>query len=837
MQTDEQRIALPTARSMSIETLVKVGIAYAAAGELTSAEEHFGRALKLEPNRLVLRENLAAIQIRRRKFEAAYDTLVFGFSNEDLPPDYIRQVALYCLAIDALDGATGLLQRYIALRPCDNEAKYFLADVLSRRGRLQEANLLVDNTLSGDRLYWPEAALQPLWTLGRYEVLEEALEQHADLQPDFLTAFNRGTVLLRSSRYQGALDHLNVAVSLAPGYAPARFNRGICHFLLNDIPTSISDWAEAARLDPQNTRYADHLRAMWLQSVGLDLVEAITLRAPVAPIIDRFASQRDQDHGHVFQAVNYFILIGLFEPARATCAWLSAREPIGQTHDQNFVLSTAHCLVAEQASVAQLEYEVAFYGHLDVRELSVIRSPLTEFLWRSQNELRAELQGIRRLLKLSSLGEDDCYNLFQADFRLGDYQAVITAANDFLGRSEAVSDRVLRALAFAEYASGGKLAAQHLLRRTKDYDHYRLGGYACAEELAVCSTPIMDDQRGSELLIIMDVWCSGHRTRVEQNLALPAPVLRRFNDVILLNDHGTLLAEGEKIVRETLNCDPGQYIYGWPGIIHSAGTRALIRCEPPQDRIPGHVVLAAHSRDQTSYAHWMLDVLPRILAATSEPALAGAPILVTKALRAWQKEALTLCGVDLTRVVHGDAYPLTLSDVTLPVMTQDLYPAPQSIRMLRTKLETRNCLSSCKPWRKLYVARHANFRRVLNAVEISDFLRRRGFEEISPGDLTVADQMKMFSEAKTVVAAGGAAVTNLLYMSPGTNAVVFGPATNYGTYFAYLASVLGIGYAGVVGPPTPDLANTYVGWNFSVSVSDIELALDAFESSSRESFA
>jgi len=76
-------------------------------------------------------------------------------------------------------------------------------------------------------------------------------------------------------------------------------------------------------------------------------------------------------------------------------------------------------------------------------------------------------------------------------------------------------------------------------------------------------------------------------------------------------------------------------------------------------------------------------------------------------------------------------------------------------------------VTECKPaapFRKLYVTRrHAKVRRFINEDEVADYLTARGFEVVALEERPFHEQVKLFAEAKIVVAQHGAGLINLLF--------------------------------------------------------------------------
>jgi len=109
------------------------------------------------------------------------------------------------------------------------------------------------------------------------------------------------------------------------------------------------------------------------------------------------------------------------------------------------------------------------------------------------------------------------------------------------------------------------------------------------------------------------------------------------------------------------------------------------------------------------------------------------------------------------------------------------------------------------PTRRLYLSRAGvRLRRTDNEDEIAAALAARGFETVRPETLGHADQVRLFGEAETIVATGGAALTNLLFAPPGGTVVETSPREIQFPFFIGLALQMGLRYGHVYGgPPGP----------------------------------
>ncbi|MDE6021945.1 MAG: glycosyltransferase family 61 protein [Muribaculaceae bacterium] len=87
-------------------------------------------------------------------------------------------------------------------------------------------------------------------------------------------------------------------------------------------------------------------------------------------------------------------------------------------------------------------------------------------------------------------------------------------------------------------------------------------------------------------------------------------------------------------------------------------------------------------------------------------------------------------------------------------------------------LETQKASTKSFP-DKIFISRKNFNQRHYNEAELEEILHDYGFTTVYPEDMSIWDQIDMFNKCKTIVAASGAALTNLLFCSAGTSIIVF----------------------------------------------------------------
>jgi capsular polysaccharide biosynthesis protein len=110
-----------------------------------------------------------------------------------------------------------------------------------------------------------------------------------------------------------------------------------------------------------------------------------------------------------------------------------------------------------------------------------------------------------------------------------------------------------------------------------------------------------------------------------------------------------------------------------------------------------------------------------------------------------------------------------------------------------------------------------------NEDELIQRLEQIGFRCVAPHELSFAEQMQAFSNAKVVVGQFGAALWNLPF-TPRGGAVIEIMTNNYvGNEYFYISHLMNHKYVRVMVSPTEARGSAYKGhsFNFSVPVDDV----------------
>lgn len=238
---------------------------------------------------------------------------------------------------------------------------------------------------------------------------------------------------------------------------------------------------------------------------------------------------------------------------------------------------------------------------------------------------------------------------------------------------------------------------------------------------------------------------------------------------------------------------------------------------PTMENVPGTVAVLT-TRGVDNYYHFVTDVLPR-LDLLHRAGIEPDRYLVNRTT-AFQRELLDMLGIAEGRTLTSADHPHIRADLlVVPSLPDSHLRAPPWIAQWLRQQFLPDQIGP--PRRRLYVTRggRKNTRRLENEAEVLDALAPRGFETVEPGSLSVAEQIRLFSEAEIVVGAHGAGLTNLVFCPVGAAVIELFPPDYVNVCFWALASAVGgLHYRYLVGDGLPKRPRRMLGVASDITV-------------------
>jgi hypothetical protein len=234
----------------------------------------------------------------------------------------------------------------------------------------------------------------------------------------------------------------------------------------------------------------------------------------------------------------------------------------------------------------------------------------------------------------------------------------------------------------------------------------------------------------------------------------------------------------------------------------------------------------------SNYYHWNIQCLAATILLKALPASQDICILLPP-LKPWQQRSLELAGLKhyqtqpigtQVREIATLIYPSLLSGNYVFNPWTGIASFFQNIKV--AALGQIDFVAN----QSIYVSRLDNPRRkILNEELLIKKLTEIGFSIILLEQLSLDEQIQVFSQAKIVVAPHGAGLTNIVYCSPGTSVYELFSAHYVNTCYFRLAQIFGVNYWADAFEPVAEIAAHTSEHNISWMV-DVERILSRIES-------
>ena len=204
------------------------------------------------------------------------------------------------------------------------------------------------------------------------------------------------------------------------------------------------------------------------------------------------------------------------------------------------------------------------------------------------------------------------------------------------------------------------------------------------------------------------------------------------------------------------------------------------------------------------YGHWLHEALPRLALLPEFPP--DTKILVPAKLGPAQKESLQMLGL-WDRCRHTPERHVMVERYFFSSLTSniDCYN-PYALHRVREALLPKRDPNYSGP-RKFFLQRTAKKRPVENLAEVCDFFRRQGWAVVRDLDLTLAQTIKLFSEAEAICSNLGSNMSNVIFCQPGCRVMHLVPDIFLDGWIDWIAQELKLDYHFAVfptgGPLTP----------------------------------
>ena len=171
-------------------------------------------------------------------------------------------------------------------------------------------------------------------------------------------------------------------------------------------------------------------------------------------------------------------------------------------------------------------------------------------------------------------------------------------------------------------------------------------------------------------------------------------------------------------------------------------------------------------------------------------------------------EMLEYFGIEVTKIDRSENEGKFIFSKV--IRQKGLYPSIEDVRLLNLIHRKRGLPSA--PTKNLFITRsgNPNGRHLSNENDVFQHLNPLGFERVDPGNMSFADQTKLFAQARNIVSPHGAALSHLVVVPSICNVIELNSPSNVRWHFRRMSAVLNLKHTLLTGNETG-------GSNFSIA--------------------
>lgn len=216
--------------------------------------------------------------------------------------------------------------------------------------------------------------------------------------------------------------------------------------------------------------------------------------------------------------------------------------------------------------------------------------------------------------------------------------------------------------------------------------------------------------------------------------------------------------------------------------------------------------LVRYSGSTTTYYHWILGfgykvkALERYRSVTKN----DPTVLIEADPPTWVDESLRLLGCDPEDCVRWDRQTAYAESLVVPShnirSTANYNPSVRECDWIARRMRSNAGAKLGSEDERIYISRDdAPDRHVENRESVIEMLKQYGFGIYSLSDLSVSDQVRLFSRAEVIIGPHGAGFTNMIFSNKPT-VIEFLPQSRIKPFYAALSSELGYDYKYMICP-------------------------------------
>ena len=221
------------------------------------------------------------------------------------------------------------------------------------------------------------------------------------------------------------------------------------------------------------------------------------------------------------------------------------------------------------------------------------------------------------------------------------------------------------------------------------------------------------------------------------------------------------------------------------------------------------VVLTQGASGHHNYAHWLLDIVPKIKLISNLHSLNKIDYFYFTRLNSFQRQTLKLLGVESNKFIDSNHKRYLMADkliaISHPYYFNKSFFISQSkiptwiIRYLRKEF-LKKVNNQKKKIKKIFIDRSDSKNthcKLINNEEIKKFLIKNNYKCIKLSELTFAEQVSVFKNCNNIIAPHGAGLTNIVFCAKDTKIVEIIPKNNSNKLFKRISRINNLNYKSI----------------------------------------
>ncbi len=236
----------------------------------------------------------------------------------------------------------------------------------------------------------------------------------------------------------------------------------------------------------------------------------------------------------------------------------------------------------------------------------------------------------------------------------------------------------------------------------------------------------------------------------------------------------------------------------------NTGTPKLIK------RINGSLlILTQGASGHNNYAHWMLDVLPKIKLLLSKMLISEIKNIYVTKLNKFQNQSFSFLGLKSFKIIDPNIFRHVKADqiisVSHPYYFKKTWFYAQSnlpswiIKFLRNDI-SKKVKSKKKGYKKIFIDRSdslQNHSKLINNNEVIKYLKSKRYKCLKLTDLNLKDQISIFKNCNIIIAPHGAGLTNIAFCKKNTKIIEIIPQDNKNFLFKRISKINKLKYKSI----------------------------------------